>query len=246
MASSEITIDKLKYTVGKETYDKGVAMYEAGKIKSKSELGEKVFELEVQGTQTYSVTIYLKAFDYSFCDCYVGQKNIYCKHLVAAALSVIKNDKPLTKQERAYLATLEFSNKLGELTADKLEKFEQEITKNMKYIKLYSGSSRYWDAYQASLCEGVDRMIPIISKLPVSLQTAKILVKILLRLEKKLMNGVDDSDGTVGDFMIDIVELLKKFIKKDANCLKAVEKLQNMETTSFNWEKDLLLILNAS
>jgi hypothetical protein len=60
------------------------------------------------------------------------------------------------------------------------------------------------------------------------------------------MNGVDDSDGTVGDFMVDIVELLKKFIKKDAKCLKAVEKLQNMETTSFDWEKDLLLILNAS
>lgn len=241
----DITIEKLKYKVGKPTYDKGVALYNAGKVKLKFELVEKVFEFEVQGTQKYSVILYQRSFEHSICNCYVGQKNMYCKHLVAVALSSIKENQPLTQEEREYLDSIKCSNKLGELTESEMKKTEELITKNLKYIKPYSGSSRDWDSYQSSLSEGADRMVPLISKLPISLQTAKLLVKVLLRLENKVMNVVDDSDGTVGDLMVDIVSVLKQFIKKDPECLQAIKKLENLET-SFGWEEELVKMLYIS
>lgn len=82
-------------------------------------------------------------------------------------------------------------------------------------------------------------MANIVSELPVSPQTAGLLVDLLLRLERKLMSGVDDSDGTVGGCMTDIVEVLEQFTKLVPACAQKFKKLQNLRT-SFGWEEQLL------
>jgi len=62
----------------------------------------------------------------------------------------------------------------------------------------------------------------IISDLPISLQTAKLLVSLLLRIDKKLMNGgVDDSDGAVGGFIEQTVQILQEYSKIDPECRMA-------------------------
>ena len=69
---------------------------------------------------------------------------------------------------------------------------------------------------QDKLLEAVNRLTYIVSKLPVSYQTANIIIQLLLKLDKKLTNGgVDDSDGTVGAFIQDVAEVLKKYAKED-------------------------------
>lgn len=105
------------------------------------------------------------------------------------------------------------------------------ITSAMRYIKSYNGPSKTWFAYQDSLIEGVNRLSSIVSKLPVSEQTAELLVSLLLRLDKKLCTGgVDDSDGTVGDFISEAVGVLKEYAKMDDLCINALEDLCGVQT----------------
>lgn len=84
----------------------------------------------------------------------------------------------------------------------------------------------------------------IVSGLPVDRQAAEILVKLLLRLDKKLrVGGVDDSNGIVGTFMNQVVQVLEEFIKIDPGCIKALESLVGKETC-FGWEEPLMRILD--
>lgn len=132
------------------------------------------------------------------------------------------------------------SDKLGTLSNNQLLVVKQAITDSLRYIKGYTGPSRIWFAYQDSLFEGCNRLSAIISKLPVSNQTATLIVDLLLRLDKKLCSGgVDDSDGQVGGFIENVVNVLQKFVKLDPNCVTSFEKLKDQETC-FGWEKPLL------
>jgi len=80
--------------------------------------------------------------------------------------------------------------------------------------------------------------------LPVNKQTAEILVKLLLRLDRKLcVGGVDDSNGIVGGFMNDVVQVLKEFAQIDPDCIKTFKCLVNRETC-FDWKEPLIRILD--
>jgi len=112
----------------------------------------------------------------------------------------------------------------------------------MRYIKPYEGPSRIWFAYQGSLSEGCARLTKIVSDFPVSEQTARLLVDMLIRLDDKLCrSGVDDSDGTVGGFIEEVVIMLTKYADLDPNCKKAFRSLENRETC-FGWEEPLVRI----
>ena len=92
--------------------------------------------------------------------------------------------------------------------------------------------------------EGAYRLSAIISKLPISKQTSDLLVNLLIRLDKKLsVGGVDDSDGIVGNFVEEVVNILKEYIELEAKCLKSVKKLQDIDTC-FGWEEDLVQMLD--
>src|SRR3989338_7458118 len=99
-----------------------------------------------------------------------------------------------------------------------------------------------WFIYQSSLSEGCNRLAAVVSELPVSLQTAELLVDLLLRMDKKLCTGgVDDSDGVVGGCMEEIVGVLEEFSKADSRCIVVFCKLFEIETC-FGWEKPLVAI----
>ena len=114
----------------------------------------------------------------------------------------------------------------------------------MRYIKPYRGPSRTWFANQDSLREGCNRLSAIVSDLPVSKQVADILVKLLLRLEKKLsVGGVDDSNGIVGGLAGELVALLEEFAQIDPSCIDAFEPLCGKQYC-FGWEEPLVRILD--
>jgi len=84
----------------------------------------------------------------------------------------------------------------------------------------------------------------IVSELPVSVQTAKLLVNMLLRLDKKLcQGGIDDSNGTVGGFVYETVDMLKEYINLDTSCIKVFKKLCG-QSTCFGWEEPLVKIFD--
>ncbi|MCX6764012.1 MAG: SWIM zinc finger family protein [Candidatus Moranbacteria bacterium] len=232
-------LNKIKFVTDQPTFEKAVNLYENGKV---SDFQEKFdgFSARVLGGNFYQVSISSKNFSQGSCDCYLGQNDYICKHMVAVAIHAVLGGKPIKKEDKEVFYEPKCSNRPGELSKIELAKTQKSISGAMKYIKSYNGPSRIWFAYQDSLIEGCNRLSAIVSELPVSRQTADLLVKMLLRLDKKLCNGgVDDSDGTVGGFMEELVNVLQEFSRIDHGCTAAFKVLKNQET-SFGWEEPLL------
>lgn len=239
MNPPDFTLDKIKFATDGPTFEKAVGLYEGGKV-AQVEEGIRSYTAIVKGTKPYRVSVEARRYDYGDCTCYLGVNGTLCKHMVALAIYVVQDGKPLTTDDKKLVQNPTCSGRLGTLSDSELSVIKQTTAAALRYIKAYSGPSRTWFAYQNSLSEGCNRLSAIISDLPVSAQTAELLVGLLLRLDKRLCTGgVDDSDGGVGGFIEEVVEVLQKFAKLDANCFKVFDKLKNRETC-FGWEKPLL------
>ena len=238
-------LDKIKFSVGGPTYEKAVGLYEGGKV-TKFEADFHGYSAVVLGTKPYRVYVDSRYHDRGECECYLGQNDTLCKHMVAVAIYAIMGGKALSKEDKELIDSPECSGELGELSKEELAETKKAITSAMRYIKAYTGPSKTWFVYQNSLDEGASRLSAIVSELPVSEQVAKLLISTLLRLDKKLCTGgVDDSNGTVGGFVYEVVDMLKKYAELDSKCIKAFKKLCN-QSACFGWEEPLVKIFDKS
>jgi len=237
-------LDKIKFATDGPTFKRAVDLYESGKVTQfKEELNG--FFATVLGTKPYKVYVDNRHYDQGDCECYLGQNDTLCKHMVAVAIYAVMDGKKLSKEDKELVDSPVCSGKLGELSKEELTETKKAITSAMKYIKAYTGPSRIWFAYQNSLSEGCNRLSAIVSELPVSEQTAKLLVDMLLRLDKKLCTGgVDDSDGTVGGFIEEVVIMLQEYVKLDSACIKVFKELCGQETC-FGWEDPLIKLFDG-
>ena len=232
-------LEKIKFATDPPTFEKAVALYESGKV-TEFEEGIGAYSAVVAGTKPYPVSVEARRFGLATCTCYLGQNDTLCKHMVAVSIYTVMRGKKLELEDKKIFSSPVCSGKIGELGEEELKGTKQDIASALKYIKAYSGPSRTWFAYQDSLSEGCNRLAKIVSELPVSEQTAELLVKLLLRLDKKLCTGgVDDSDGTVGGFMEEVVTVLQEYARLDSECKKSFAVLEKTETC-FGWEKPLL------
>ena len=232
-------LDKIKFATDGPTFERAVALYESHKVTKFHDNGI-TYTATVLGKEPYEVYVSDRQYDEGNCTCYLGQTDILCKHMVAVALYVVMNGKPMTDEDQKHVQLPSCSGELRILDSEQLSATKKAITDDIRYIKPYNGPSRVWFAYQNSLQEGCNRLSVLVSDLPVSEQTAKLLVDLLLRLDRKLSyGGVDDSDGTVGGFIEETVEVLKEYAKLDPRCAKAFKKLKGRETC-FGWEESLL------
>lgn len=238
MIIPKFDLDKIKYGVDPETFQKAIDLYKKDKVKNFKE-GIASYTANVLGTHLYKVSVEQRDYRYCFCNCYVGQNDTLCKHAVAVAIYATLGGKQLTKEDETQITKPESSGTIGELTENKLKSVKIEITKSISYIKYYDGPSRTWFAYQNSLDEGVNRLSKIVSSLPISIQTTDLIINLLLRLDKKLQSGIDDSNGTVGGFIEETVEVLKDFAKKDPKVSISFKKLIGI-SSCFGWEEILI------
>ena len=236
-------LDKIKFATDKPTFDKAVGLYEDGRvIDFKMEMGG--FSAIVEGGSSYRVTVSARRYDEGDCDCYLGQEGTLCKHMVAVAIMAILKGKKIDEKDKKVVSAPTSSGQQRELSKKEISDVKKSISSAVKYIKSYNGPSRIWFAYQNSLSEGCNRLSKIISDLPVSPQTAKFLIDMLLRLDNKLCHsGVDDSDGTVGGFIEEVVVILQEYAKLDSACIQAFGTLKDRETC-FGWEEPLLKIID--
>ncbi len=221
-----------------------MALYENGKV-AKFQDTSFTYTATVLGSEPYEVFVSNRHYDQGNCTCYLGQNDTLCKHMVSVALYAVMSGKPMTDEDKKLVHTPYCSGKRGTLSHEQLAEVKKAITTNMRYIKSYIGPSRTWFAYQDSLQEGCNRLSVLVSDFPVSEQTASLLVDMLLRLDRKSsVGGVDDSDGTVGGFIEETVDVLKEFVNLDPSCMKAFEKLKGRETC-FGWEEPLLKLVES-
>lgn len=236
-------LDKIKFATDAPTFGRAVGLYEGGKV-TKFCKNAGGFSAVVLGTKPYQVFVSASHYDRGECECYLGQNNTLCKHIVAVAIYAVMDGKPLTEKDKQLVAKPLCSGKLSDLSKKKLLETKKSITSCMRYIKPYLGPSRTWFAYQDSLSEGCRCLSALVSKLPVSQQTAELLVNMLLRLDRKLTRGgVDDSDGTVGGFIQETVSVLEEYAKLEPACVKTFHALRNRETC-FGWEAPLLDLID--
>ena len=239
MVGPKFDLKKIKYATGNPLWDRAVDLYESGKVIRFKDNGES-FSGMVLGGNPYEAWVSRDKFDVGDCTCYLGKKDELCKHLVALAIRAVTRGKPLKVEERVAHNAPECSGRTGALREDETEVLQEEISAGMKCIKAYRGPSRTWFAYQASLSEGCNRLSAVFSELPVSEQTARMVVKVLLRLDQKLsQGGVDDSDGTGGGFIEECVLMLEKYAEIDPACMKAFGVLREQETC-FDWQGPLV------
>ena len=240
---SVYNLDKIKFATDARTFERAVGLYESGKVKQFKEELNGFFAI-VLGTQPYRVYVSARRYDEGDCECYLGQNDTLCKHMVAVAIYAVMGGKKLSKEDKELVSSLACSGKLGELSKEELAETKKAITSAMKYIKSYNGPSRIWFAYQNSLDEGCARLSKLVSDLPVSEQIAKLLVDMLLRLDKKLcQGGVDDSNGTVGGLIEEVVIMLQEYAKLNSACIKPFKKLCG-QSTCFGWEESLVKIFD--
>ena len=235
-------LDKIKFATDEATFKRAVGLYESGKVTEVEEFG-KYYSAIVLGTKPYHVSISARHYKHGDCTCYLGQKGTLCKHIIALELYAVMNGQPLNDKDKQLCPQVECSKRREALSKEDLAAVKKSITVSMRYIKPYTGPSRTWFANQDSLREGCRRLSAIVSDLPVNKQTAEILVKLLLRLEKKLRGGVDDSNGIVGGFMYEVVEILEKYARVNPECIKTFECLIDIETC-FGWEAELVRIFD--
>lgn len=235
-------LDKIKFTTDAPTWEKAVELYRKGKVVEVK--GDEIgFSAIVLGGDKYRVYVHASHFDRGVCECYLGQQDILCKHMVALAIYVVLSGAPITEDDMKQQNEVVFSGQIGMLTKEELFAVKKQITEAMRYIKPYRGPSCTWFAYQDSLQEGVSRLSAIISDLPVSKKTASLVVDLLLRVDKKLCTGgVDDSDGVVGGFIQESVDMLKEYALHDTQCIEEFRKLEGVPTC-FGWEEALVQMI---
>jgi len=237
-------LNKIKFATDEATFKRAVGLYESGKVTKVENLGGDYTAI-VLGTKPYRISVSARNFKHGHCTCYLGQKDTLCKHMIALALYTVMDGKPLSDKDKQISYRVECSRRSGTISKEELETVKKAITESMRYIKPYRGPSRTWFANQDSLREGCNRLSVIVSDLPVNKQTAEILVKLLLRLDRKLrVGGVDDSNGIVGGFMTEVVEMLEKYAQIDPACIDAFKLLLGIGITCFQWEEPLVRILD--
>jgi len=238
-------LDKIRFGTNPATFEKAVDLYEKGKV-TKFKKAIRAYSAVVLGSKPYQVSVEARRYDYGHCTCYLGEQDILCKHMVALAIYAVLRDKPIPEKEKRTIMAPVSSGKIGELSKEGLSDVKKKITNALRCIKAYDVPSKFWFQYQASLSEGVARMSATISELPVSRQTADILIDLLLRLDKKVCSGgVDDSDGTVGTFMQEAVIVLQDYAKLDPKIAESFKKLEDKETC-FGWEESLLKLIHKN
>jgi hypothetical protein len=216
MNSPKFKYSDVKYATDRAIFDRAVKLFESGRVGLVSD-DFHGYSAIVQGSTPYRVSISASRIDDSSCTCYMGQKNQLCKHALALALAVLDQSGELSK------------NTKGAVPSDP-DSAKECVNEAMKLIKPYRGPSRIWFRYQRDLSKGCGLIEDAVAGLPSTEENAKYLWSLVKRLDRKLGNGVDDSDGTVGGCVMSLIDQLVLYAKGDAALLSAISKFCAQET----------------
>lgn len=234
---SKYTLQEIRIEVGDKEFQKALSIYQNNKIKN---LKDDIYgySAQIEGTHTYQVYIHKNAFDRGACDCYLGQQDILCKHMIALAIAVVyKNNPDGLEISNTPVDQAVCSDEIREITENEIKDFKDDIRTALTYLKSYTGPSSKWFQYQDSLTKGSRLILIAISKLPVCEKSVLLCVDVLKRLDKKLLGPVDDSDGTVSNVMYQIIEVLRLFMDLNKNLEKFIkQKLPKSEF--FDWKAE--------
>jgi hypothetical protein len=225
MQSPKFTIDDVKYADASATFNRAQELYRSGKVEKVTET-QRGYSAIVQGTQPYHVSLSQRRIDEADCSCYLGQHDRLCKHVLALALAVLNASGTINEAEPKQQAPAS------------LEEAKPIVNAGMRKLRAYFGPSKIWFSYQRSLATGAGMITQGVSQLPPTKDNARYLWKLIERIDKKLLNGVDDSDGVVGECVITIIEQLAGYSKKNPELEPVIRRFCNKKT-NFDFDQEL-------
>jgi hypothetical protein len=239
----KFTVVDIQMDVSDAEFKKGMALFKGGKVKMLT-FDIRGFNAVVSGTHDYSVSVSESHFDRGECSCYLGQNDIYCKHMIALAIAAVFSYRLKDASHLSVpLGQAVCSGAVRDAKKEELQSIQSEVSNGMRMLKSYNGPSKTWFAYQDSLLRGKRHILLALSKLPVCRASADVCISLIVKLDTKLMNsGIDDSDGTVGDLISEIMELLSMFTVEQPELKKYISD-KFPKQTNFGWEKELQISL---
>ncbi len=218
--------DDIQYSVDGALFKRAIELYKHEKVDRVVE-HKRGYDAVVEGSELYRVSVSRANVTVAYCDCYMGQNDELCKHVIALALVVLFKSGAVDKDGLlANKTEVKNSTDLAE-----------EIKKGMKYIKYYNGPSNTWFAYQTKLDIGAGILMNAVENAPKSVESAKVLWKMVMKLSDKLSGGVDDSNGTVWPVCDVAVDKLLSW-KDDKEIRKCLDKFAK-DKTGFDFEEPL-------
>lgn len=217
----------VKFAESDAVFKRAIELFVKEKIIDYSELFDG-YAATVIGTKPYHVELSRKRVDRADCNCYLGQNDQLCKHMLALGLYVLHK----------YSLIDANGNPVG---ADKLtsENARDNVTAALRKIRSYNGPSRIWFEYQRSLDIAAGTINDAVELFDISIDNAKYLWKLVLRLSKKLSHGgVDDSNGTIGGVIFTILEKVANMAHQDES-IKCWVAAHCTDDTGFGFEEDL-------
>lgn len=222
------TIQDIKYSADEAMFERAQKLFESGKVQNIKETPHG-YLATVQGTSPYQVSLSSKHIDRGYCDCYMGQNDELCKHMLALGLAVLH----LSGKEEG----------VKEESPDNLDAVKQLVAKAMRKIKPYNGPSKIWFNYQRELNVGAGCLVEAVKNLPSTKEHTKYLWSLVLKLSKKIAyGGVDDSDGRVGGCVYSLVEQCGRYAKEKPELKHTIQRFTKNDT-GFGFEDKLRGIL---
>jgi len=224
------TFRDIQYSVDGSMFLKAEGLFKQRKVWKISETPHG-YNATVQGTSLYAVSLSRRHVDEGYCDCYMGQNDELCKHMLALGIAV-----------------LHLSGKVEEVVGespDNLDAAKQLVAKGMRKIKTYDGPSKIWFSYQRELDVGAGCIVEGVSGLPPTKEHAKYLWSLVLKLSHKLAyDAIDDSNGTVGNCISTLVAQCGRYAKEKPELRPIILEFVK-DDTGFGFEEQLKEILEG-
>jgi hypothetical protein len=215
MRAPQFTIDDVKYADGPATFGRAQDLFRSGKVQDITET-VRGYRAIVQGTHPYDVGLSYRRVDEGDCSCYLGQNGRLCKHVLSLALAVLHATARITPPPQQPPAGP--------------EEIKPLVNAGMRKLRYYTGPSRTWFSYQRSLAAGAGMIVDAVGLLPPTKENARYLWQLIERIDKKLANGVDDSDGVVGTCVMALIEQLAAYANRQPDLEPIISRFCDKET----------------
>lgn len=224
MNQPTFTLQDIKYSVDPPLLKRAQKLYETGKVQNIQETLHGYTAI-VQGTSPYHVSLSARHIDHGHCDCYMGQNDELCKHMLALGIAVLHLSGKVEDEP--------------EESPTDLDAVKQLVAAGMRKIKPYHGPSKIWFSYQRELDVGSGMIEAAVKNLPAAKEHTKYLWALVLKLSKKLSHGgVDDSNGTVGGCVSVLVEQCGRYAQEKPELRPMMLKFAE-DDTGFGFEDEL-------
>lgn len=95
-------------------------LYESGKVTEVEEFGG-YYTAVFLGTKPYRISISFRNYKHGHCTCYLGERDVLCKHMVALALYAVMEGQALSDKDKQLNNQVACSGRRDQISKEELD-----------------------------------------------------------------------------------------------------------------------------